>query len=374
MKPHSCTRSGACEIQKIMNSHMQNLSIGEAKTRVRHLGILMMLGIAGWTNWAVGQEVLGPYQLTADPPNLDLGVVLDTPVIEQPFVIQNTGILPIQITGVGMNCDGCASFHLDRDTLEPDDFAVLDLQFDPAGLSGDIRLLIAIRTDGLVSKPLVIPVVAHVRPQFALVGVPVRFREMQEGEVRQWRVEVVPGVQLPGPLLRADSDSSSFRAVVAPVPGRESFMATIEVGPLDVPGIHEGTIRLEGEGGVSCEIPVSAFKVPDFHYFPGRIVVEPWDEEQFRILFIRQTGNPAASITGIRVPNRHIKYEIFRDRGFSNYRINLYTSGLSETNGLVGYVEVDTDRDVPGTIQVPVFAQSLNGVPVEQTCLRGAAF
>ncbi len=363
-----------CRIRGIMNFRLQKHTKTGSKARVSSLGIAMALLIEGWANCVAGQEVPGPYQLTADPPNLDLGVILDAPVFEQPFIIQNTGILPIRITDVGMNCEDCASYHLDRDTLAPDEFAILDLQFDPASLSGDIKLLVAIRTDGMVSKPLVIPVAAHVRPRFEMIGLPVKFQEMQEEEVRKWRVEVVPGVELPGPLTRAGSNSPFFRAEVDSVQDRDSFMVTIEAGPFDVPGIHKGIIRLEGEGGLECEIPVAAFKVPEFHYFPGRIVVEPWDQEQFRILFIRQSGNPPVSITGIRVPEKHVKYEIFQDPGFPNYRINLYTSGLSETNGLVGYVEIDTDQAKPGMIQVPVYAQSLNGVPVEQTCLRGRVF
>jgi hypothetical protein len=320
-----------------------------------------------WSYSAAGQDVEGPYQLMADPPELDLGVILDSPAIQVPFILQNTGVLPLRINNVGINCEECAEYRLDRTELDPDDFAILDLKFDPRDLSGDVELLIAIRTDGLPLKPLVIPIVAFIRPRFELRGVPVMFQDMREGEVRRWRVEVIPGVDLPGSLIRAESDSAGFRAEVSSITDRDSVMVEIEAGPLETTGVHEAIIRLGNgeEGGFGCEIPVSAYRIPNLHYFPSRIVLEPRDQKQFRILFIRQSGNSPISISGIRVPSRHMRYEILRDSGFANYRINLYATGLSKASGLIGHVEIDTNQDDPGQIRVPVHAQSLSDLSIE---------
>ena len=308
--------------------------------------------------------------LHIEPEVLELGAVLDDQEIDIPFLVTNHSDDTVAIQRLGTTCEPCFVYHLENPILKPGETSILFTKFWPAGLRGPLRLRLAldISADGPPPSAFIETTIVS---RFDVRGGPVIFDDLVEGETRQWHLFVKPRIPCPERYTRLEFQHPGFRGEVDYREKTEDYRVTVFAGP-DLPTgpSHDlGTLVPEGPDCASLTLPVLAYRLPRIHLAPSRVVLEPVDRTQLRILFFRQNGGKTpAVITAVDLPGESITCRVEPDSLLHRYKIFLYCSGLSEVSGDIGDIVIHLSDEETPSIAVPVQVASTRGVVVPSGC------
>ncbi len=327
--------------------------------------VVLLVGVCG----SRGQAKDVP-QLELDPPQLNLGAVLDLEPIDQSVVVRNTSAEPARIVEVKDSCGGCVGFEVFDDMLDPGEETVLRLRVDPRGMVGPMAVMVVVATPELDRPQRGLRLTADIIPAIVAEGLPVAFPDVSPAQSLAWRVKLIPQVGFVSPFTRVLSDLEHVSGEVTYDEERGIYWVDILADAGLSVGHHGAELRVttDDSDGLVYTIPVHINVLPSLEVVPGELVLDRSDQEQLRILFVTQRSGTPVQVASVEVPDSRIQYRIPTHSGLADQRINLYFTGLSGAVGLLGDVIITFSDPELNPATIPVYVQDLRGVLIESSC------
>ena len=313
----------------------------------------MMLTLV-WMFGVVASTVAGPV-LYVKEPYLRLGDISES-IIEHTFAIENRGDALLVIEEIAPGCDLCTTFQIAEREIQPGRTVALKVSIDTSKLKGRFEQYLALHSNAEQDPILFLTVAGNIPSRFILHPPSLSFVTSDGMEVLSDTVLIEPVVELFSPLSKVVSESDRFVARLK----KGAKVGTYEIVVKTVPPLREGgtstNIRVSSTypDDPECVIAVSVYVQPAFEVLPGRLRFNPVDEEQLRIIFVRQNTDNPVSVLDVLSPLETIHCEIYPEPRQPHYRIYVYGRGLAERDGYRGDLIIKTDDVDRAPINIPI--------------------
>lgn len=310
--------------------------------------------VSCWMSIIVLQAMAGP-GLYVERPHIELGDIYG-PTIEHTFALENRGDSLLVIKEIDPGCDACMTYRITQREVQPGKAVALKVKLDTSTLKGRFEKFIALESNAEQSSIVILTVAGNVLSPFAVYPPLLSFVASDGMEVLSDSVFIEPAVDLRSPLSKAVSSSERFVAELRKGPEAGTYELLVR----SVPPLKEGSTRAgihvssKDPKDPECVVRVSAYIRPAFEVLPGRLSFKPVDEEQMRIVFVRQHTDEPVSVLDVISPSEKIHCEIYPEPGVPDYRIYVYGMGLSDRTGALGDLVIKTDDINRAEIKVPI--------------------
>lgn len=322
-------------------------------------GIALFLSVALAAPWGASAAP----SLQVDGTEVDAGDLFSDQRLEHVFTIENSGDEPLRIERV-YGCGGpCRSYVLGTNVLAPGSRTTLAFSFDLYFVEGDEVRVRTIRSNDPAAPDVPLTFRCRVKQRYAVNPRLVLLRAEEPGVAVTSVVHIADRAPSGEPFTTATSSTGCFAAAVVPseAPGGDADLIISMVPPMPE-GFSRGevVVRSNVTSDPPCRVRVSAFVRPLFSVIPERIVFDPVNEPQSRIVFVRQKTGGMVAVTGVDAPEGGgFSCEVNPGPEEGNLRIYVRASGLEGRRGTIGEIVIRTDDPAMPEIAVPVDAASV---------------
>lgn len=295
-------------------------------------------------------------EISVNPTSVGFGTVPDDRPVEHCFVISNRGDRVLSIDRITEDCGGCLSHSLETNSILPGSSAILELALDTGVVEGSVARNLVLHSNDPDTPVLVLSLWGTVAPGYAVRPRAVFFDAMEKTSSLTQVVYIVNNTSSMAPLTSVSSSTSVFtgKLVSGSDPGKyELIVGTV---PPLAEGLTRGDLVLAGTNpaGPRCVIRVAAYVPPVFSVLPDKLQLRATDEEQVKIIFVRQNSSNPAKLVDVVLPCQELRCEINPGPGPADYRIYVRARGLSEKQGPAGNLVLKTDDPLWADVTVPI--------------------
>lgn len=290
------------------------------------------------------------------------GRIYNDQKLEHAFTVENRGDATLVIDRI-YGCGGpCRSYVLATNEVPPGGSAKLSFAFDMYLVEGDEIRVRTVHSNDPQTPDVPLTFNSTVIPRYALDPKIVFFQMEDTNETASAVVRIRSGSPSGNPLQFVSSSTNVLEGTLSPARAGEGMDLTVRMVPPLQEGIVRGevVVRTSVTGDPPCRVRVSAYVKPRFAVLPGKLVFQPVDELQERIVFVRQKRGGNVALTGVELPeDMSIRCEVNPGPGEGDYRIYVKASGLAGKRGVQGEMVIRTDDPARPGIQIPIEAGSL---------------
>jgi hypothetical protein len=257
---------------------------------MRNFGLRTCLAIVFFSLglFAVGKIQAAP-RMEIDQPVWNFGIVTNLILLTHDFVIRNSGDEPLLISHVISSCNACLLARINLTNIPPGGTTVVHSYLDLRRLSGpETRMIMLDSNDPkMPSNELELDVV--VVPCYFIQPMQIDL-DLSQGQ-KSAVAEVAPLIQLRAPLSKISCTDSNITARIEQRSANQ-YLLVLEALKTTPHGdaAYGVTICSSDSNDPSCWLICHIHNPPDLELIPPQLKLQPQDEPQMRILWIKQHG------------------------------------------------------------------------------------
>lgn len=325
-----------------------------SRIRAQAVGSLVMAAALGFA--VAGLPAVGEPEIGANQTSMGFGSVPDDRPLEHCFVIENKGDSPLLIDRVTGDCEGCLSISLETNAIAPGRSAIVEMTLDTGLLEGDFAKNLFLRTNDPKRPVLILSLWGTVVPRYIVRPRSVVFEMAAKMNAVTQVVSIVNKAGSPERLSLVACSTGNFTGTVLPGLTAETCELRVSTVPPLPDGLTCGDIILSSSNPAAprCVVRVAAYVPPAFVVLPARLIMKSTEEEQTRIIFVRQNSSKPARLMDVVLPSKGFLCEINPGPGPADYRIYVRARGLAGKQGLAGNLVLKTDDPSHAEVNVPI--------------------
>lgn len=298
----------------------------------------------------------GAPAVSVNATSVGFGTVPDDKPVEHCFVISNRGDRVLSLDRISEDCGGCLSYSLETNSIPPGKSAILELTLDTGVVEGSVAKNLVIHTSDPETPVLILSLWGTVAPSYEVRPRSVFFDGMDKTSAVAQIVRVANKAGVADSLWSVSSSTNVFSGKLSSGGGPGKYEVSIGTVPPLPEGMTRGEIVLAGTNpaGARCVIRVAAYVPPAFSVLPDKLTLKPVDEEQSKIVFLRQNSPKPAKLVDVVLPSVNFACEVAPGPGPADYRIHVRARGLSGKSGTAGNLVLKTDDPLHAEVCVPI--------------------
>lgn len=303
-----------------------------------------------------GLPAAGAPTIHVSQTSVGFGSVPDDRPIEHSFAISNRGDTVLSIDRITEDCGGCLSYSIDTNAIAPGRTATIEVTLDTGVLEGNVAKNLVLHTNDPDTPVLLLSLWGKVSPPYKVRPRSVFFDAVARTASVSQMVHIAESTRSMERLLSVSSSTGCFTGELSA--GAEPGTYELRVGT--VPPLPEGMTRGEivlsgtNRAGPRCVIRVAAYVPHVFGVLPDKLLLKAIDEEQSKIVFLRQNSARPAKLLDVVLPSPGFTCEINTGPGPADYRIYVRARGLAGSRGLTARLILRTDDPARTEVVVPV--------------------
>ncbi len=322
------------------------------RIQIAHLlAVVAAFGVSGPILHAVGRPAI-----SVDTTSVGFGSVPDDRPVEHCFVISNRGDTVLSIDRITGDCDGCLSHSLETNAIAPGRTAVIEVTLDTGVLEGPVAKNLILRSNDAETPVLILSLWGTVAPGYTVRPRAVFFNPADGEHAATQSVQITGRAGSSSPLSLVSCSTNCFAGRLLQ---REGGAGMCELTVTTVPPLPEGLTRGElvlattNSTDPRCVVRVAAYVPPVFSVIPDKLTLMAIDEEQERIVFVRQHSAKPARLLDVKLPAQCFACEINPGPGSADYRLHVRAKGLAGKQGSDKLV-IKTDDPFRAEVAIPV--------------------
>jgi len=295
-------------------------------------------------------------RISVEQPVMDLGVAYDDSAVEHCFVIENRGDAVLTIGKVITDCNGCLFYALETNTVSAGKSATLVVTLDSGSIEGETTRNIVLQSNDPETPMLVLSISVKVVPRYFVYPRKLFFGVTGRDSALTQNVRIVSNTGFKDRLSSVVCSSSVFSAVLKPsAVDSEYDLQVSTTAPLpEGRTFCDISISSSNASVPRCVVSAAVFVPPAFILMPENLAFKAVDEQQLRILFIRQHSDKPAVLSDVVVSTTNATCEINMGPGNADYRLYVHAHNLAGRSGVVGSLTIKTDDPLRKELSVPI--------------------
>ncbi|MDR3457092.1 MAG: DUF1573 domain-containing protein [Verrucomicrobiae bacterium] len=296
-----------------------------------HLAIPLM--------WVMTAGAFAAPQIEVDQPRWNFGTVTNGYAEDHDFLIRNRGDETLRISRVLSSCSACLSAQMPSTNLPPGGTATVRAHLDLRTLTGAVTRAILVDSNDPKTPSVILNLAGVVVPAYQVVPPEINLDLSRNQPAAT--VEISALTEGGGALAQV---SSSDTNVIATITRRATSPGEYVVAMQVLNSLPRGntvcvlTARGTDSNTEPCRVLCYIRNPPDLELTPVQLRLQPVDELQRRILWIRQRGPTPLILLDILASSATIKCEIVPESTRFNYRVNVAARGQKNHSGQTNWL------------------------------------
>ncbi len=299
-----------------------------------------------------GVQAGGAPRLACDNPVYEFGSADETVIVENVFILRNTGSAPLEIRGVETSC-GCTITQMSGSVIPPGGAAPLTAKLNLKGRRGRQEKNITVSSNDPQQPQLVLKMIGQATAEVDVSPPQAAFMDLRDNQVAEREVTIVNNAADPLEITGLEIRGDNFTVRQVALSEGRSILLKIKTVPPLPSGISHGSVILTTNNPKykSITVPVSIAVASDIIVAPGVIALayDPKDTPPVTVMaVVKSRSLKPFKITRVEAPSDDMRVRI-EPFGMGTYKLelaNIVPSDLLNGKWLLIYTDNPSGREV----------------------------